>query len=43
MAPLSAELREAAAAGRQAVEPRGYIITAALRPQWEHRRGNCAL
>ena len=22
---------------------RGYIITAPLRPQWEQRRGNCAL
>jgi hypothetical protein len=27
----------------RAVTSFGYIITASLRLQWEHRRGNCAL
>jgi len=28
---------------RRALAPRRYIITASMRRQWEHGRGNCAL
>jgi hypothetical protein len=28
---------------RRALAPARYIITASLRRQWEHGRGNCAL